>query len=202
MPLTTTGRNSLLTDGATSFAYLSATTNIDTTSPTEITTTRQAITWAAAASGQRTNSNAISIPVTAGTTVQGIAIFTASTGGSCQAVFPVGSSGQYVDGVASAATTGTFTSIAHGLTTDDRVFFSAVAGEALPATLSTTTLYFVRATGLTADSFTIATTSGGAAVTFTTGGEAAFFKTVPNTFSSAGNLTVAIGALTLDGTFA
>lgn len=201
MPLTTTGRNSLLTDGATSFAYLSATTNIDTTTPTEITTTRQAITWAAAASGQRTNSNAISIPVTAGTTVQGIAIFTASTGGSCQAVFPVGSSGQYVDGVATAATTGTFTSVGHGLTTDDRVFFSAVAGETLPATLSTTTLYFVRS-GSTADTFTIATTSGGTAVTFTSGGEAAFFKTVPNTFSSAGNLTVAIGALTLDGTFA
>lgn len=199
MPLTTTGRNNLLTNGATSFAYLTAFSDLGVT---EISTTRQAITWAAAASGQRANSVALTLPVTAGTTVAAIGIYDTLTAGNQQAYFPVGSSGQYVDGVVTAASTGTFTSVAHGLTTDDRVFFSAVAGEALPATLSTTTLYFVRATGLTADSFTIATTSGGAAVTFTTGGEAAFFKTVPNTFASAGNLTVAIGALTLDGTFA
>lgn len=198
MPLTTTGRNNVLTNGATSFTHLTAFSDLGVT---EISTTRQAITWAAAASGQRSNSVAITLPVTAGTTVAAIGIYDAVSAGTQQAYFPIGSTGQYVDGVVTVSTAGTFTSVAHGLTTDDRVFFSAVAGEALPTTLSTSTLYFVRA-GSTADTFTIATTSGGAQVTFTAGGEAAFFKTVPNTFASAGNLTIAIGALVLDGTFA
>ena len=202
MPLNQAGRNALLNTGKGGFTHISAITDINA-APTEATgVTRQAVTWGTATTGVATNTGALTIPVGAGNTVVGIALYDALSAGNALGIFPVGSSGQYVDGFASAATTGTFTSIAHGLTTDDRVFFSAVAGESLPATLSATTIYFVRATGLTADSFTIATTSGGAAVTFTTGGEVAFFKTVPNTFASAGNLTIAIGSLTLDATFA
>ena len=54
---------------------------------------------------------------------------------------------------------------------------------------------------MTTDAFQVSTTSGGAALNMTTNGECAFWKTVPNLFASAGNLTYAIGALTLDLTF-
>ena len=204
MPLITAGRNALLDSGKGGFVAVGAFTDLGATEVTggSPAYARIAVSWNAAASGQATNVGLVTLNIPAGTTVQAIGLFSATTGGVQLGYFPVGSAGQYVDGFASAATLGTFTSIAHGLTTDDRVFFSTVAGESLPATISTTTLYFVRATGLTADSFTIATTSGGAAVTFTTGGEAAFFKTVPNTFASAGTLSIAAGSLTLDATFA
>jgi len=45
-------------------------------------------------------------------------------------------------------------------------------------------------------------TSGGAAVNLTTDGEVAWFRTVPETFASAGNLIIATGNLDLDLTFA
>jgi hypothetical protein len=90
--------------------------------------------------------------------------------------------------------------VAHGLTTDDRVFFSTASTDAIPTGISTTTLYFVLASGLTADAFKVSTTSGGTALDVTAAGECSFFKTVPNTFASAGNLVIATGALDFVGT--
>jgi hypothetical protein len=118
--------------------------------------------------------------------------------GTLQGFFQIGST---LRGAATVTTGDTFTSVGHGLTTDDRVFFDTVAGDSLPAGLSSGTLYFVRATGLTADAFTIATTSGGAAVDVTAAGECSWFKTVPQTFSIAGNLILPVTTgLVIDAT--
>ena len=201
MPLTVSGRNGLLDTGKGAFTHVSALTTI-TPTPTEGATTRQPVTWGAAASGAAASSGALTIPIGAGPTVVAIALYSALTAGNFLGYFPVGSSGQYIDGVATASTTGgVFTSVAHGLVVDDRVFFSTIAGESVPvgATYDVQTIYWVKT--VTADTFTIATSQGGTLITFSQGGEAAFFKTVPNTFASAGNLTIASGSLTLDATF-
>lgn len=195
MPLTTTGANDVLTGGLANFLYVSALTDLGTTEATGVT--RQSVAWAAAASKQRANSGALTIPVGAGQTVVAVGVYSAVSAGNQEAWGQVGSTVRGVGSV-DAIATDLIQSNGHGLATDDRVFFTTVSGEALPAGLSASTLYFVRATGLTADAFTVATTSGGAAVDITGLGEVAFFKTTAQPFPSGGNLVVAIGQLIID----
>lgn len=184
MPLTTTGKNNLIS--VTSFTHAGAYQDLGVTESTGGSYARQAITWAAASGGTRANSAQISIPINAGQTIQTVGIWDAVSAGNAQGFFQIGST---VAGVGTAtASTDTIASFAHGVTTDDRIFFVAPVGSSLPTGLSATTLYFVRSTGLTADAFTVATTSGGAAVNITADGEVAWFKTVPQTFSISGNL--------------
>jgi len=202
MPYTTAGRNALLTSGKGGVTHVGAVTDIAGTEVAGGSYARQAVTWGAAASGAATNTGALTIPIPAGSTPVALAYYDALSAGNLLGVFPYGSAGQVLDGVATVTAADTFTSNAHGLAADDRVFVAAVAGETLPTGLSASTLYFVRATGLTSDTFTLATTSGGAAVDVTAAGELVWFKTVPNTFASAGNLTVAIAAASIDLTFA
>lgn len=201
MPLTTAGRNALLTSGASGITHIGALTAISGTEVAGGSYARQAITFAAASGGIRDNTAQLTIPIPAGTTVVAIAGYDASSAGNQLSLDPYGSSGQVLKGVGTAATTDLITSNGHGLTTDDRVFVAAVAGESLPTGLSASTLYYVLASGLTTDAFKLSTSSGGTAVDITAVGELAWFKTVPNTFSSAGNLVIAAGAYDLDLNF-
>ena len=194
MPLSVTGKNNLIS--VTSFTHATAFQDLGVTETTPVT--RLAITWAAAASGARANSTQLSIAIAAGQTIQAVGIYDALSGGTSQAFFQIGSA---LRGSASVTTADTFTSLAHGLSTDDRVFFTTVAGEAIPTGISITTLYFIRATGATADTFTVSTTSGGSALDITAAGECAWFRTVPQTFAIAGNLILpATTGLVLDAT--
>ena len=181
MPLTTAGKNNLIS--ITSFTHATAFQDLGVTETTPVT--RLATTWAAAASGARAISAQLSIAIAAGQTIQAVGVYDALTGGNSQGFWQIGSS---LRGGASVTTADTFTSVAHGLAADNRVFFSTVGGDALPAGISATTLYFVRATGLTADAFSVSTTSGGAALDITAAGEASWYRTVPQTFAIAGNL--------------
>lgn len=186
MPLTTTGKNNLI--DVTSFTHAGAYTDLGTTEVAGGSYARQSITWAAASGGSRANSAQLTIPIPAGTTVQAVGVWDALSAGNSQGFWQIGST---LRGTATVkAVDETFTSHAHGLSTDDRIFFAGVAGESLPTPLSATTLYFVLAAGLTADEFTVSTTSGGAAVNVTADGEVAWFVTVPQTFSIAGNLVL------------
>lgn len=193
MPLTTTGKNNLI--AVASLTHIGADTDLGVTEVAGGSYARQALTWAAAASGQRATSAGVSIPIPAGTTVQAVGLWDALSAGNRQGFAQIGST---LRGAATVTTGDTFTSVAHGLVADDRVFLTTVAGDALPAGLSATTLYYVRATGLTADTFTLATSSGGAAVDVTAAGEVAWHKTVPQTFAIAGTLAVASGQLVID----
>lgn len=197
MPLTTTGKNNLIS--VTAFTHAGAYTDLGVTEVVGGSYARQAITWAAASGGSRANSAQLSIPIPAGTTVPAAGVWDASSAGNSQGFWQIGST---VAGVGTVtASTDVIASFGHGLTTDDRVFFTAPVGSTLPSGLSATTLYFVRASGLTADAFTVATSSGGASVAITTDGEVAFFKTVPQTFSIAGNLILpATTGLVIDAT--
>jgi hypothetical protein len=194
MPLTTTGKNNLIS--VTSFTHAGAYTDLGVTETSGGSYARQAITWAAASGGARSNSATLTIPIAAGVTIQSVGVWDAVSAGNSQGFFQIGSTLRSAATVDS--TTDTFLSNGHGLTTDDRVFFTGVGGEALVGGLSATTLYFVRATGLTANAFTIATTSGGSAVDITAVGEVAWFRTVPVTFAVAGNLIMAASGLTID----
>lgn len=206
MPLTAAGRNAMLTSGKAGFTHVGALTAL---APTEVaggSYARQAVVWQAAGTpgaGNAGNNGAISIPIPAGTTVQTLALYDAASAGNMLGTVQYGSAGQPVSGVATIdAATDLFLSKAHGVTTDDRIYFSTVNNEAIPTGIVVTTLYFVLAAGLTADAFAISATSGGAALNVTVSGEAAFWKPVLNTFASAGNLTIATNALLLDLNFA
>lgn len=205
MPLTAAGRNALLTSGKAGFTHVGALTAL---TPTEVaggSYARQAVTWQAAgtpAAGQAGNNGAIAIPIPVSTTPIVLGLYDASTAGNLLGTLPYGSAGQPVSGVGTIdAATDLVLSKGHGLTTDDRVYFSTVNGEAIPTGISVTTLYFVLAAGLTADAFAVSTTSGGGALNVTVSGECSFWKSVPNLFTSAGNINLATNALLLDLNF-
>lgn len=194
MPLTTEGRNDVLTNGLTAFTHVGAYTDLGTTEVAGGSYARQAVTWNAAASGVRDNNGAISIPIPASTTVVVGGIWDASSAGNSEGFFQIGST---LRGVATLqASDDIFRSDAHGLSNDHRVFLSTIHGETLPNPLSATTLYFV--VNVATDTFQLSTTSGGASVAITTDGEVNWYRTVPETFASAGNLNIASGALDLD----
>jgi hypothetical protein len=197
MPLSTTGKNNLIS--VTAFTHAGALTALPSTETSGGSYARQAITWAAAAGGARANSAQLTIPIAAGQTIVAASVHDALSAGNIQGYWQIGST---IAGLATVtASTDVLASFAHGLVADDRVFVTPPPGGSLPTGLAIDTLYFVRATGLTADSFTLATTSGGAAVNVTADGECAFFKTVPQTFSIAGNLILpATTGLVIDAT--
>ena len=87
--------------------------------------------------------------------------------------------------IASAATSDTITAYAHGLTTDDRVVFYPGYNVTLPTGITEGTVYFVRGTGLTTDTFTVATTSGGAAVDVTGAAGMILQKVTPMSITSS-----------------
>ncbi len=200
MPLNNSGRNALGTSGKAGITHIAALTAL---TPTEHGT-RQAITWQAMgtpAAGQAGNSAIITIAIAVDITILALGLYDAAAAGNHLGNVPYGSAGQVVKGVGSidAIATDLIQSNGHGLTTDHRVWFSTVNGEAIPTGITAdTVLYFVLAAGLTADAFKVSTTSGGAALDITGLGELAFWRTVPNTFNSAGNLTIAVNALLLD----
>ena len=202
MPLNTTGRNKLLDSGKAAFTHFGAFTDIGVTEVAGGSYARQAITWAAAGSGAVATSGTLTVPIPAGTTVQTVGDFDAVSAGNI-----LGWAGYHSTtppkGIETVlASSDVFTRYAHGLTTDDRVFFWAVEGGSIPTGISASTLYFVLAASLTTDSFLVSTSSGGATLNVTANGEVAYQKTVPNTFASAGNLVVNSGNHTLDATFA
>lgn len=98
--------------------------------------------------------------------------------------------------IASAALTDTITAYAHGLVTDDRVVFYPGYNVVVPAGIVEGTVYFVRA-GSTADTFTIATTSGGVAVDVTGAAGAIFQKVTPINITNAPSVTPRLTTATI-----
>lgn len=161
---------------------------------------RQAVTWGAAASGQKTNSGALTFDLPAGTYGY-FTYFNASTGNTnnYRGYAPFGGSPKGFATVDSAGvTSNTIQSAAHGLADNDRVMAFNVFAESLPTGLTEGTVYHV--VGSTTNTFQLSTTSGGSAVDITGQGEMFFQKVIPETFGAQGQITVAIGALVLDAT--
>lgn len=143
---------------------------------------------------QKANDVAVTFPQNTGANQDVIAwgLFTASGGGTLRAIgfldadppiFGVGNVDDTID------------AYAHGLVTDQRVFVLAAPGAVIPTGLSENTAYFVLAAGLTADVFSLSTSSGGAAVNITAGGAALFMPYKAVTVATNATPEFAIGAL-------
>ena len=159
---------------------------------------RKGLTWAAAASGSKALSATFPTwDVPAATTVAWFGGWDAVTAGNFLFMIPVGA------GVLRPASAETATDItnndvfskAHGYVADTRVVFWGT----LPTGLAVGTIYYVLATGLTADSFRLSTSSGGSAVDLTGTGPFNFFaqSCVPETFSGQGTYSLTSGSVDL-----
>lgn len=161
---------------------------------------RQAVTWGTAASGQLTNTNALTFDVPAGTYGY-LSYHNASAGNTnnYRGYGPINGTVKGFGTVDSAGVTANaIQSAAHGYANTDRVTVYNVFAESLPGGLTEGTLYFV--VGATTDTFQVSLTSGGAAVDITSIGELFHQKAIPETFASQGQITVAAGQITLDAT--
>lgn len=163
---------------------------------------RQLVTWGAAASGQKSNTNALTFELPAGTyaflTLWNTA--TLNSGTQYRGYLPLNGSVKGFGTVdATDLTNNTITSSGHGLVNGDRVIVYNVFAETIPGGLTEGAVYFV--VGATADTFQVALTSGGAAVDLvTTQGELYLQKVIPEVYGAQGQLTVAVGAIVLDAT--
>lgn len=162
--------------------------------------TRPAISFGAAASTtptggrQKANDVAVTFPQNTGITQDVIAfgVETASTAGTRRAIGFLDSDPPIIG---TADTADLITAYAHGLQTDQRVFVLASPGAVIPTGLTENTAYFVLAAGLTADAFSLSTTSGGAAVNITAGGAAMFIPYKAVTIAANAMPDFAIGTL-------
>lgn len=162
--------------------------------------TRPAITYGAAANtspfgGRQTaNSALVTFPQNTGANEDQIAygIYSAATAGTLQAIgFLDTDPPIFGTGLASDL----IEAFGHGLQTNQRVFVLAAPGAPIPTGLAENTAYFVLAAGLTADVFSLSTTSGGAAVNITAGGCSLFMPYKAVTVATNATPEFAIGAL-------
>lgn len=164
---------------------------------------RQAVTWAAASAGTKSNSNSMTFDVPAGT-YGFFGLFNASTGNTSnyKGYIPFGGASALKGffSVDATLTNDQLFSRGHGMADGDRVMLFNVFAETLPTGVTEGVIYFV--VNSTTDSFKVSTTSGGAAVDITAlgGGEGYWQRVVPEVFASQGQITVAASALVLDAT--
>jgi len=163
---------------------------------------RLALSQAAAASRAKASSADLNHSIPAGTTCVALGLWTALSGGTFKGWIPVsGTSPLKGVGTVDAAdfAADTITAPVHGLAVDNRVVLSAIAGGSLPAGLSATVVYWVKA--VTTDTFSLSTTQGGSTVDITGKGALGWYQAAPETFTNAGTLKTASGNLVFDGTF-
>ena len=212
IPFNDTARNSATTAVAALITFIGVHTLVDpgTTATAAAgeasggSYARQAVTWATAASDQDANSNALTIPVPAGT--YGFLTFynsaTLNGGTNYFGHSPMGGASA-IKGFASVDTTlanSDYFSVAHGLSNADRVMVYNVFGGTLTTGLTEGTIYYV--VGAATNTFQLSATLGGAALTLSSLQSGVIFwqRVVPETFNAPGNITVAIGALIIDAT--
>jgi hypothetical protein len=115
--------------------------------------------------------------------------FPAGTGGSGTAMFfAVGTASSGAgnllysgvigsnQGAFTAATSGTFTAPGHTMIVDDRVGFFSLPGTTLPTGITEGTVYWIKT--VSGDTFTIASTQGGTAITISASGDGVVYKDV------------------------
>lgn len=161
---------------------------------------RVALTWSAASGGSKALTTTLPTwNVPAGTTVGWWGGWDASVAGNFLFMMPLGA-GTLLPAmveVAADITANQIFSKAHGYTTDNRVVFWNASGTTLPTGLAVGTIYWVIATGLTADAFEVSLTQGGAAVDLTGTQPFGFFvqRAVPQTTVTQDTISLASGSI-------
>ncbi len=207
MPFNNTAKDAMLNalDEATTVDFIGIHTLVDPGTGTNAAAgeasgggyARQGVTWGAASSGLKSNTNALTFDLAAGT-YGFFDLFDVVSGNTNNfyGFLPFGGNVLGVGSVdAAGLTSESITSAAHGLIDDNRVMVSNVYAESLPGGLTEGVIYFV--VSATTDTFKVSLTSGGGAVNITSVGELFFQRVVPQVLSSAGQITVAIGALVM-----
>lgn len=195
MPISTAGRNAALGGLAVSHASLHSGHPGDN-GANEISGgsyARVAVTFAAASGGARAQTGSVDFAVPAATTVQHVGFWTALTGGVFLGFHPLGNQ-PALEFVADAAAN-TIISPAHGLADTQQIVF---IGGTPPGGLTAGVVYFVRSAAT--DSIQVAATSGGAAIDLTSqaASDCQLVRIVPETFASAGSLTLSGASLALN----
>lgn len=154
--------------------------------------------WAAPAGSGTSNSGVVTFPVATPSgwgRVVSMGIFDASTAGNLKYIVPL-VTGAYKNFEAVDTTNGDISVYTHGFTANTPIRFFGVGGT-LPTGITADTQYFVISTGLTTNTFRVATTQGGSAVvpSATGAGEVA----VDGSFNVVANsqLTFAAGTITI-----
>lgn len=200
MSVNDTGRNAMLTGGlGNAVTHLSLhTADPGTTGANEATGgspayARKGVSWAAASGGQRASSNSQTFDVPAGSYPY-VGFWDALTAGNFYGYAP---NGNFAPQVGTVANTGdVVTSYGHGLANDNRVLVFDIQAAGVPTGLTEGTVYWV--VGVTANTFQLSATQGGAAVAISADGEIGFHQIVPETFGGQGQLSLAAGATVLD----
>lgn len=166
---------------------------------------RKAVTWGAASGSTKSNTGALTFDVPAGT-FGFFTLFNNISGNTNNFLgnIPFGGS-TALKGFFSVDPTmanDTFRSVAHGLSNDDRILIYDVFGEALPTGTGLSEGAVLWVVSVATDTFKLSTTQGGTAIDLTAagGGEGYWQRIIPEVFGAQGQITVAAGALVLDGT--
>jgi hypothetical protein len=160
---------------------------------------RQPFTWSSAASGSKAIAAAELFDVPA-TTVRAVAVYDALTAGTQKVWLPAGSAARIAISVdAAGVTNNDIFSEAHGLVSTNSVVFWDTYNAGLPAGLAEDTEYFVIATGITADTFRVSATLGGAAIDITDEGVGDCQKFTPEVFAAQGTYNVSAFTVSLPG---
>jgi hypothetical protein len=147
---------------------------------------RKAVTWGAAASGVLTTSVApAAFDVPAGATVGFAGFWSAITAGTFLGSIPLGPVGD--PQLATAATSGAFTAPGHTFSDGDSVVVLKTYG-ALPTGTTEGSTYWVR--DVSGDTFKLAASSGGAAITISAAGRAAVQEATFETYGGQGTYTI------------
>lgn len=159
---------------------------------------RKAAVYAAASARSKASSAGATFDVPAGSTVLWLGRWNALTTGTFLGMGPLGGGARRQFGVTAAGVTAnTIDSPAHGLSSGNGVVFWAAAGAVLPAPLAEGTVYYVIATGLTTDVFSVSTTVGGAAVDITAVGDGELQTITPEVFAGQGQYNLTTDTLSL-----
>jgi hypothetical protein len=205
MPTNTNGQNSLVDGLAAVVTHISlhngdpGTTGVNELTGGSPAYARKAVTWAAAASGQRSNTAQLlfDVPAVATPGVAYLGFWSAITAGTFYGYTPAGNFTPMVATIDAA--TDAFTSFAHGLTNGQTVLVYDIMASGLSAGFTEGTIYFV--VNATTDTFQLSATSGGAAITITTSMEVAVQRLLGEIYAAQGQYSIAASALVLDGRF-
>jgi hypothetical protein len=149
--------------------------------------------WNASAAGVTDNVNAISFTGLPAATIVAVGIWDALAAGNFLKGHWLSTVSKIF--VADDVAGNLIRSPAHGLAADARVALDAEIAGSLPGGTNNTTLYWVLASGLTADAFKVSATQAGAEIDITSVGSGLLHVVTPQVINAGGTLTIAAGNL-------